>query len=775
MFKCEQEGWLVNFKENPLWSSLNEEQQRAVELTNHHALILAGAGTGKTKTLIARIAALLQDGGMKASDILAVTFTNKAAQEMKDRVERSIGNASNGLVIGTFHAIAYKWIREDWIGFGYKNNATVMDTDDQKALVKRLYKDKGWDEKMYPIKNMMTFVNNCKEKGLRSKDISSSKFSPEYMIYLNMYSEYEQRIVDENCLDFAELLMLARDRLKNDQDYFEKMSGSWGILLVDEFQDTNPLQYELLELLIRKSGALFAVGDDDQSVYGFRGARVENVFDFERDYAKQNVVRLEQNYRCTGNILGIANDIIARAEKRMGKKLWTSQDEGSLVNVAKYKREEDEAREITKLIQKKIKFGIPPEHIAVLYRINAQSRLFEQEMVSSNIPYRIVGGLRFYEREEVKTAMAHARILVSLDDVSAVIRAVGKPARGIGKKRLDLWRSIAIENKIGLEKVIEGFAYPKNKDAVVDTVAKDFLDKVKEGREGLVKHGLAKGFANWIESIGLKDAYKNDERYDERVANIEELINALTKFEGDGDTDEDGMAQKARGKFLADFITGTVLDSSGNSEEGGSVLLSSIHASKGLEFEHVYIVGVEDGMTPYGKAIAEGGADEERRLAYVAVTRAKEDLVLSFSDTRMVNGERYEMKPSRYLSDFDPKYIYPVNTSWPPTPMPVNWGLHAGKPNGMQLAYSKSRVENDRKGLDAAPQIRRKMKGKPNNSGFSVGDIIKHPRMGLGEILSLKDEDDENIAKANIRFRGGEVKLLYLRYSNIKKMDHNLS
>jgi len=762
MFKCEKKDWLGPFKENPLWSSLNESQQQAVELTNHHALILAGAGTGKTKTLIARVASLLQDGGMKASDILAVTFTNKAAQEMKDRVERSIGNVANGLVIGTFHAITYKWIRDDWVGFGYKNNATVMDTDDQKALIKRLYKDKGWDDKTYPVKIMMAFVNACKEKGIRAKDVNISKFSSDYINYLNMYREYEQRIIDENCLDFAELLMLARDRLKNDKDYFDKMSGAWGIILVDEFQDTNPLQYELLELLVKKGGSLFAVGDDDQSVYGFRGARVENVFDFERDYAKNNVVRLEQNYRCTGNILGIANDIIDKAKKRLGKKLWTSQEGGALVNVIKYKREEEEAREITKLIQRKIKFGIPPEHVAVLYRINAQSRLLEQEMIAHGIPYKIVGGLRFYEREEVKTAMAHARILVTLDDTNALIRAVSKPARGIGKKRLDVWRNISLENKIGLSKVIEQVSYPKKEGIPVDEIAKDFFDKVKEAREGLVKYGLAKGFSNWIESIGLKDSYKSDEKYEERVANIEELVNAIARYEENG------------GKFLDEFLTSTVLDSNAGNENG-SVLLSSIHASKGLEFEHVYIVGVEDNMTPYGKAVAEGGEDEERRLAYVAVTRAKEELVLSFSETRMINGERFEMKPSRYLSDFDPKYIYPVNTGWPPTPKPVNWGLHAGKPNGMQLNYVKSRVDNDKKGLDSSPEIRRKMKGKPNNSGYSIGDVVKHPRFGLGEITSLKDEDDEQLAKANIRFRGGEVKLLYLQYSGIKKMDPNLS
>lgn len=762
MFKCEKKDWLGPFKENPLWSSLNESQQQAVELTNHHALILAGAGTGKTKTLIARVASLLQDGGMKASDILAVTFTNKAAQEMKDRVERSIGNVANGLVIGTFHAITYKWIRDDWVGFGYKNNATVMDTDDHKALIKRLYKDKGWDDKTYPVKIMMAFVNACKEKGIRAKDVNISKFSSDYINYLNMYREYEQRIIDENCLDFAELLMLARDRLKNDKDYFDKMSGAWGIILVDEFQDTNPLQYELLELLVKKGGSLFAVGDDDQSVYGFRGARVENVFDFERDYAKNNVVRLEQNYRCTGNILGIANDIIDKAKKRLGKKLWTSQEGGALVNVIKYKREEEEAREITKLIQRKIKFGIPPEHVAVLYRINAQSRLLEQEMIAHGIPYKIVGGLRFYEREEVKTAMAHARILVTLDDTNALIRAVSKPARGIGKKRLDVWRNISLENKIGLSKVIEQVSYPKKEGIPVDEIAKDFFDKVKEAREGLVKYGLAKGFSNWIESIGLKDSYKSDEKYEERVANIEELVNAIARYEENG------------GKFLDEFLTSTVLDSNAGNENG-SVLLSSIHASKGLEFEHVYIVGVEDNMTPYGKAVAEGGEDEERRLAYVAVTRAKEELVLSFSETRMINGERFEMKPSRYLSDFDPKYIYPVNTGWPPTPKPVNWGLHAGKPNGMQLNYVKSRVDNDKKGLDSSPEIRRKMKGKPNNSGYSIGDVIKHPRFGLGEITSLKDEDDEQLAKANIRFRGGEVKLLYLQYSGIKKMDPNLS
>lgn len=760
--------WLSSFKETPMWKSLNESQQKAVALPNENSLILAGAGTGKTKTLVARIAALLQNGSLLPKDILSLTFTNKAAIEMKERVSSSIGQSIEDMLIGTFHSICYKLVKEDIEGFGYKKNAVIMDSEDQKSLVKRLYRDKNWDKGQISQEDFLSFINEIKEKGVRYKTISG-RTDPDLTktIMINMYGEYEKRLKEENVLDFAELLLIVRDRLIEDKEYFNKKSGIWSIILVDEFQDTNPLQYELLQLLVKKKGAIFAVGDDDQSIYGFRGARIDNIFDFEKDCKSDNVIRLEQNYRCTKNILGVANDIIHASKRRLGKKLWTSQVDGKLVTISKNRMEEIEAKKIAEEIKKKIEYGIPPEHIAVLYRTNAQSISLENKFLNEyHIPYKIVGGLGFLSRAEVKLVLAHARLLVSLNDVNALIKATAKPTCGIGKKRLDLWRRTALEKGISLEKIISYVSNPTKDNIKKDEIADKFLEKIIKGREDLVKLGLSNGLANYIESNGIREVFKDDPKYNDRMDSIDNIIKSLAYYEEQG------------GKYLEEFLSGLVLlDSTVESENEGAVWMSTIHASKGLEFEHVYLIGWEESTLPSSRMDLDNGEDEERRLAYVAVTRAKEQLYISFNEEKYIYNREKEVKvsvqkvlPSRFLSDVDPKYFSPTyDTEWPSTPLPFKWGKHAGKMNGNQIQMLQRDPLIGHP--DHAPFIEiRNRKEKSNLTGYKIGDKIRHNRYGVGTIIHFKDEDDEDSAKVLIKFSNMQKEIL-LKYARITKID----
>lgn len=757
----DQKNWINRFAKNELWLSLNDRQKQAVSLPNQHALTLAGAGTGKTKMLISRIAALIHDGDIEAHEILAVTFTNKASLEMKERLEHAIGRKANGLTVGTFHGVAYKWIREDWEGFGYKKNAVILDTDDQKALIKRLYKDKNWDDKTYTIKSFMEFVNDQKEKGLRA--INSSGIMKVPTIYQQMYAEYEKRLIEENALDFAELLMAIRDRLTHDEDFFEKMSGKWATILVDEFQDTNPLQYDLLEKLVKKGGSLFAVGDDDQSIYGFRGARVENVFDFAKNYAKENVIKLEQNYRSTGNILGAANEVINIEKNRLGKKLWTNQEPGNLIYVYKCRNEEEEATEIAKQIKLSLQDGLLPKDIAILYRTNFQSRAIEQAMINQSIPYKIVGGMRFFERAEIKLAMAHARLLSSPDDIGAFCKAVGKPAQGIGQKRLDIWRTFASQHKISFYEAIKSLANPSGSDGKPDLLAQKIIEKIEFGRTNLIKFGLAKGFLAWMEYIDLFKVYEKDENCDERVANLNEFVNAIAEYEERG------------GKFLDEFLASAVLDTSAVGEDGG-VQLSTIHASKGLEFNKVFWIGMEEGLTPSAMALKDkNGESEERRLAYVAITRAKKELNLTFCDSRFVNGERINSVPSRYLSEINPELLFPISTQWPPDPKPFGWKMHEGKMTGRQ-----KRAENINYVSDSAASNQQSFPPKRSNAGngkkeiktqnsgaWKKGDVVKHSRFGKGTIEKIEIKNDLEVVI--VRFPDKQISLI-AKFANLIKI-----
>jgi DNA helicase-2/ATP-dependent DNA helicase PcrA len=793
--------WLKEFESTPMWNSLNDKQQNAVSLPNKNSLILAGAGTGKTKTLVARIAALIVDGGLSPDKILSLTFTNKAAREMKERIESSLDNSNDidKLLVGTFHSVALEIISSSPEGFGYKKHLSVIGDFEQRALVDRMFRDKGWskdsititkfvecikdmDEKnkrvrIEPHTEFITLVNRYKEKGLRAKDISPKKWK-NFEIFRTMYSTYEEYLHKENSLDFAELLLALKERLENDKVFFEKYSGFWSIILVDEFQDTNPLQYTILKLLTEKSGSIFAVGDDDQSIYGFRGARVQNIFDFEKECIPEQVVRLEQNYRCSRNILNAANDVIKESKKRLGKELWTESDNGDLIYVQKLKDNRKEAEFIANSIERKYKLsGVLPENIAILYRNNRSSVDIEEALMKKNIPYRVVGGLSFLDKKEVKTMLAHAKCLVSMNDINALTTATSFPKIGIGKKRLDLWRNVALERGIGIEDVIEVVSHPKSHEVSVDVKALEFYEKIKEGRNSIEKLGLKLGLDNYLESIKYKDAFGDKKNYMEIVKAIDSVLSALDCYEQDG------------GKSLDEFVNNLLMLDTMADEESEAVWLSTIHASKGLEFEHVYLCGWEDGNLPNKRVLSEDETliDEERRLAYVAITRAKKNLTITFKQAMVHYAEDDRDKicyievltPSRYFSDIDPKsFTLSSNSIWPPKPIPVNWGKYKNHPTGDQIRMhkldgNKSRYTED--GYLITPGspdfiVKEESKERENKTGFMINDFVKHKRFGVGRIISMSHEDDINLATVFVDFTN-MTKDFMVKYTKLEKIE----
>lgn len=795
--------WIGDFIYSPMWQGLNNKQQEAVSLKNKNSLILAGAGTGKTKTLVARIAALVIDGEIPTSKILSLTFTNKAACEMKERIESSLDSNIDieKLTVGTFHSVALDIILGDTKGFGYKKHASVISEFEQRNLVERMFRDRNWTndsitiskfiemikaqgkeknqtrKRVDPILEFVKLVNQYKEKGLRSKDIARSKI-PNFEIFRTMYEAYEGHLKQENSLDFAELLLLFKERLVNDNKFFELYSGKWDIILVDEFQDTNPLQYELLEMLTKKSGAIFAVGDDDQAIYGFRGARVQNIFDFEKECEPEQVIRLEQNYRCSKNILGAANDVIKESSKRLGKELWTDSEYGNLIYTHKLKDNKEEAEFIANSIDTKYRLsGVPPEEIAILYRNNKASIDIEEALMKKGIPYKVVGGLSFMDKKEVKVMLAHAKCLITLNDINALTTAVSFPKSGIGKKRLDNWRNIALEKGVQIEQVIDFFSDPKKEDLKPDLKAFQFLENIKMGRDNIEKLGLKVGLDSYLDAIKYKESFSESSNYSEKLRAIDAVLGALETYEEDG------------GKLLDEFINGLLMMDTMADDDNEAVWLSTIHASKGLEFSHVYLCGWEDGILPNKRVLSEDETmiDEERRLAYVAITRAKKTLTITFKQAMVHCSPEDNSKilfvevltPSRYLSDINPKYLtISYGKSWPPEPAPVNWGKYQGYPTGDQLRRHKLDGTTVSYSPDGTPLT----KGSPefdfktqtivkeNKTGFLVNDFVMHKRFGVGRIIAIKNEDDLNFAELKVNFINGQEDLL-LKHSRLKKIN----
>src|SRR5512140_1073520 len=622
-----------------LLANLNPEQLAAVTLPNQSALILAGAGSGKTRVLTTRIAWLIQTGNVSPAGILAVTFTNKAAKEMLTRISAMLPISTRGMWVGTFHGLCNRLLRAHHRDAGLPQLFQILDSADQLSLVKRVLKGMNVDEDRFPPKQVQHYINANKEEGKRAGEAEAyDEFSRRYA---EIYAAYDEQCQREGVVDFAELLLRSFELLSKNEILREHYRARFRHILVDEFQDTNRLQYRWLKLLTGPDSVIFAVGDDDQSIYAFRGANVGNMADFERDFHVQNVIRLEQNYRSHGNILDAANALIANNRKRLGKNLWTAAGHGEPLRVYEAQTDGYEAHWLAEEVQALNRDGVARHEIGVLYRSNAQSRILEHALFSAGIPYRVYGGLRFFERMEIKHALAYLRLIASSDDDSAFLRVVNFPVRGIGARSLETLQDAARAGNTSLCDAVPRLG-GKAGNALGAFVA--LITTLRQEAEGLplpeiVEHMLAKS--------GLLAHFQAEKDGADRLENLQELVNAAALFVQEQD-------EHVEAQDLAAFLAHAALEAGEHQAGEGSdaLQLMTVHSAKGLEFQAVFVTGLEEGLFPHEQSRNEAdGLEEERRLMYVAITRARARLYLSFAQNRMLHGQTRYNVASRFLDE----------------------------------------------------------------------------------------------------------------------------
>ncbi|WP_407280168.1 UvrD-helicase domain-containing protein [Aromatoleum evansii] len=733
-----------------LLANLNPEQLQAVTLPPQHSLILAGAGSGKTRVLTTRIAWLVQTGQVDPQGVLAVTFTNKAAKELLARLSAmlplSFGHSARGMWIGTFHGLCNRLLRAHHRDAGLPRLFQILDSGDQLAAIKRLLKALNVDDEKFPPRELQHFINAQKEAGLRPHAVEA--WDDYTRRRVELFAEYEAQCQRESVVDFAELLLRTYELLERNEPIRRHYQRRFRHILVDEFQDTNRLQYRWLKLLAddgREGGAcLFCVGDDDQSIYRFRGAEVGNMRDFEREFRVANVIRLEQNYRSHGNILDAANAIIRHNTARLGKNLWTERGAGEPIRVFEAYADMDEARWIVEEIQSLVRDGMSRSDIALLYRSNAQSRVLEHQLFSAGIAYRVYGGLRFFERQEIKHALAYLRLIANPDDDTAFSRVVNFPTRGIGARSLEALQDAARTWNASLYSTVPHLSGKPG------TVLAQFVRLVEDLRRDTARLPLPELVDHVLDASGLRDFYRSEKEGQERLENLDELINAAANFLGESGADAEALAQPHA--LLADFLAHASLEAGDHQADAGSdaVQLMTVHSSKGLEFDVVFLSGLEEGLFPHeNSAVENEGLEEERRLMYVAVTRARERLYLSFAQSRMLHGQtRYNLR-SRFLEEIPEGLV-----KWLSPPSPRGMGARSGA--GM-------RVEPGRGGL--APRVAQAPARSQDLGGLRVGQLVTHAKFGQGVIVAAEGSGAD--ARVQINFGSAGVKWLMLAVAKL--------
>ncbi len=724
-----------------LLDALNPEQLQAVTLPNQHALILAGAGSGKTRVLTTRIAWLIQTGAVSPAGVLAVTFTNTAAKEMLTRVAAMLPVSTRGMWIGTFHGLCNRMLRAHHRDAGLPQTFQILDTQDQAALVKRVLKSLNVDEDRFPPRQVQWFINDQKEEGLRPRDVAAGydEFSRRAV---ELYAAYDEQCQKEGVVDFPELLLRCYELLARNEVLRTHYQARFRHVLVDEFQDTNRLQYKWLKLLVGQGDAMFAVGDDDQSIYGFRHANVGNMADFERELRVANVIRLEQNYRSHGNILDAANALIARNRKRLGKNLWTAAGKGEPLRVYEAQTDGYEAAWLAEEVQSLQRDGYARRDIAILYRSNAQSRVIEHALFSAGIPYRVYGGLRFFERQEVKHALAYLRLLANPDDDAAFLRVVNFPARGIGGRSVE-----ALQDAAGAAGTSLWQAIPRLSGKTAAAVGA-FAKLVAGMREAAPGLPLPETVGHVIEASGLVAHYKAERDGADRVENLSELVNAAAAFVQNETYAAQFVADAAETPAapadpLNAFLAHAALESGENQAgEGADALqMMTVHSAKGLEFHCVFISGLEEGLFPHEQSVAEeDGLEEERRLMYVAITRARTRLYLSFAQTRLLHGQTRYGLASRFLDEL-PKGL-------------MKW---LSAKTGARLDAQAWRAE--------PPPARMKARSAGARLPFRIGQNVVHPKFGQGVIVSAEGSGED--ARLQINFGREGMKWLQLGYAKL--------
>ncbi len=750
-----------------LLANLNDEQLAAVTLPPQSALILAGAGSGKTRVLTTRIAWLIQTGQVSPQGILAVTFTNKASKEMMARLSATLPINPRGMWIGTFHGLCNRLLRTHYRDAALPQTFQILDSQDQLSAIRRLLRTHNVDSEKYPARNLMHFINNAKEQGLRASEVEAND---DYnRRFVELYQLYEIQCQREGVADFAELLLRSYELLSRNQPLREHYQDRFKHILVDEFQDTNDLQYKWLKQIAGKDAAVFAVGDDDQSIYAFRGANVGNMAAFEREFDVENLIRLEQNYRSHGHILDTANMLIANNSKRLGKNLRTDAGHGDPVRIYEANSDLLEARWIIDEVRHLITEGMLRSEIAVLYRSNAQSRVIEHALFSAGIPYRVYGGQRFFERAEIKHAIAYLQLMDNPHNDSAFLRVVNFPVRGIGARSLEQLQDAARQYDISLYAAVP---YVQGK---AGSALGSFVKMIEGTRFETVRLPLPEMVQVVLERSTLLSHYQKEREGADRIENLEQLVSAASLFLNEEGFNQDAPAQlgpqtQPSGEMaitypegvdildadapltsimspLSAFLSHAVLEAGESQAQAGqdALQLMTVHSAKGLEFDAVFITGLEEGLFPHENSTREiGGLEEERRLMYVAITRARQRLYLSFSQTRMLHGQtRYNLR-SRFFDELPEESLMWLS---PNNQQP--WG------NQMQTTAS------------FAPSRKNKLASKANEkaTGWRIGETVYHRKFGEGTIVHI--EVGGSNAHAKINFGKVGMKLLDLNIARL--------
>ena len=716
-------------------TTLNPAQHHAVTTPPGHQLVLAGAGSGKTRVLVHRIAFLIQRLDVSPHSILSVTFTNKAAAEMRHRIEDVLGHAPAGMWVGTFHGLAHRLLRAHWKEAGLAENFQILDSDDQQRLIKRVIRDLGLDEQRWPAKQAQWFINGQKDEGIRPQGIQAS--GDLFLATMRgIYEAYEAACARTGVIDFAELLLRALDLWRDNAGLLEHYQRRFRHILVDEFQDTNAVQYAWLRFLAKGGESLMVVGDDDQSIYGWRGAKIENIQQFDSDFADAEIIRLEQNYRSTANILNAANALIANNQGRLGKELRTDVGDGEPLALYAAFNEHDEARYVVETIEDALrKDGLKRSEIAILYRSNAQSRVLEEALLREKVPYRIYGGQRFFERAEIKNAMAYLRLLDGRGNDAALERIINVPARGIGEKTIETIREYARAHDVHMWEAIRLMLTVKALPARASGALAGFIELIDSLAEQVLAMPLHQMTQVVIEKSGLL-AYHEAEKGEKgqaRVENLEELVSAARTFENDED---DELTP------LQAFLTHASLEAGDTqaAENEDSIQLMTLHSAKGLEFPLVFLVGMEEGLFPHKMSLEEPGRlEEERRLAYVGITRAMQKLVISYAETRRLYGSETYNKVSRFVREIPAPLIQEVRLS-----NSVSRPMSTSSMGGGSLFAGS-----------AIPQ-----------TPFNLGQRVRHSLFGEGTILNFEGSGAQ--ARVQVNFENEGSKWLMLAYAKLE-------
>ena len=711
--------------------SLNDAQRKAVTAPLRSLLVLAGAGSGKTRVLVHRIAWLVQAEAISPYSVMAVTFTNKAAAEMRSRIEALLGTPPRGMWVGTFHGLSHRLLRTHWQAAKLPENFQILDSDDQLRIIKRLMKSMQLDEKKWPPRQAQWYINSKKDEGLRP-DYIDPGYDPFEKTMLAVYRSYHDYCEQAGVVDFGELLLRAHQLMLKHPDILQHYQERFRYVLVDEFQDTNAIQYAWLRLLTGEQDKLMAVGDDDQSIYGWRGARIENIRQFTTDFANATTIKLEQNYRSTSTILKAANAVIANNTDRMGKELWTEGNKGEPINLYAGFNEMDEARFISDRIKEATRKGTPRADIAILYRSNAQSRILEEAMLKASIPYRIYGGQRFFERAEIKNALAYMRLASNPHDDPSIERIINVPTRGVGAKTVEKLRELARSQGFSLWQAIQEAIARRLIGGKAGRSLAEFIELITSINYHNNELPLGELADEILTRTALVEHHSKEkgEKGRARVENLEELVSACSQFDiEDLELDEDSPPMSPLDAFLAN----AALEAGDNQADtfSDSVQMMTLHSAKGLEFPLVFLAGVEEGLFPHKMSVDEGNLDEERRLCYVGITRAMKYLYMTYAETRRLYGNETRNRPSRFIREIPAELIQEVRLG----------------------------------GNITRPVAKTHTSSTPDH-GLSLGQRVHHDKFGEGTVLNYEGEGKQ--ARIQVNFDTEGSKWLMMAYANLQ-------